>query len=98
MRGNEGHSPDFLAPETNDSRAMNEAFDNWLLETCQSQDLEDEERIQRLVHWASAPSARYCHTREEHLLPLHVCYRFAAAACTESFELQILNKKASMYL
>jgi aromatic ring-opening dioxygenase catalytic subunit (LigB family) len=88
----------FFAPDTDETRAMNAAFDNWLLETCQSPDLGEEERMQRLVHWASAPSARYCHPREEHLLPLHVCYGFAASACTKSFELHILNKKASMYL
>lgn len=88
----------FFAPETEDSKAKNEAFENWLLETCRNPELGEEERMQRLVHWESAPSARYCHPREEHLLPLHVCYGFAATACTDSFELHILNKKAGMYL
>ena len=88
----------FFAPETDESRNMNHAFDRWLLETCSALDLSEEERKQRLINWESAPFARYCHPREEHLLPLHVCYGFAAAACSSSYELQILNKKSSMYL
>lgn len=88
----------FFAPETDESRNMNHAFDRWLLETCSDRDLSEEERKQRLINWESAPFARYCHPREEHLLPLHVCYGFAATACSSSYELQILNKKSSIYL
>jgi aromatic ring-opening dioxygenase catalytic subunit (LigB family) len=39
-----------------------------------------EVREQRLVEWEKAPSARFCHPREEHLLPLQVCYGIAQAA------------------
>lgn len=88
----------FFTPETDKSREMNHLFERWLLETCSNQDFSEEERRQRLIDWESAPFARYCHPREEHLLPLHVCYGFAASACTASYELQILNKKSSMYL
>jgi 4,5-DOPA dioxygenase extradiol len=88
----------FFSPETDQTQVMNEAFEHWLLEVCRSKDLEEEERRRRLVNWASVPSARYCHPREEHLLPLHVCYGFAATTCTATFELHILRKKASMYL
>ena len=88
----------FFAPETDSARAMNEEFETWLLDTCCSTDMKEEERTQRLVDWENAPFARYCHPREEHLLPLHVCYGFTATACLKSFELRILNKKSSMYL
>lgn len=88
----------FFTPETDDARAMNRAFEHWLLETCSSRELSEEARKQRLIDWASAPFARYCHPREEHLLPLHVCYGFAASACSAAYELQILNKQSSMYL
>jgi aromatic ring-opening dioxygenase catalytic subunit (LigB family) len=44
-------------------------FDAWLGETIA---LEAEERARRLTAWASAPSARRSHPREEHLLPLMV--------------------------
>ena len=37
-----------------------------------------EQRREKLVRWAQAPSARYCHPREEHLLPLMV--EFGAAS------------------
>jgi aromatic ring-opening dioxygenase catalytic subunit (LigB family) len=42
-------------------------FDAWLAEAaCLAQDRRDE----ALRNWASAPAARACHPREEHLLPL----------------------------
>jgi len=88
----------FFAPETSESKVMNESFESWLLETCSSSDIDEEQRRQRLIQWAKAPSARFCHPREEHLLPLHVCYGLASTRCSEYFELRILNKKTSMYL
>jgi 4,5-DOPA dioxygenase extradiol len=88
----------FFAPETRESKKMNEDFEDWLVETCSSSDIDEEERAQRLIQWEKVPSARYCHPREEHLLPLHVCYGLAHTSCSEFFELRILNKKSSMYL
>lgn len=88
----------FFAPETPDIKAMNEGFESWLLETCGNASLDESERKQALIDWKKVPGATFCHPREEHLLPLHVCYGAAGRACTESFELHVLNKKASMYL
>lgn len=88
----------FFAPETVDSKKANQSFERWLLDTCTNQNISEEERTTRLISWEAAPAARYCHPREEHLLPLQVCYGFAASACTTSFALTILNKKSSMYL
>lgn len=88
----------FFAPETKESKAMNESFENWLSETCFRSDINEKERAQRFMQWTKAPSARFCHPREEHLLPLHVCYGLAQTSCSASFALRILNKKASMYL
>jgi aromatic ring-opening dioxygenase catalytic subunit (LigB family) len=45
------------------------AFDAWLQEAATR---EASERDRRLTGWASAPSARAAHPREEHLLPLMV--------------------------
>ncbi len=87
----------FFAPETAETRSMNEAFDNWLVDTCSSTVMTEDERTQKLAGWAAAPFARYCHPREEHLLPLHVCYGFAGTACSRSYQLEILHKKSSMY-
>lgn len=77
---------------------MNQAFENWLIETCSSTALSEKERKQRLINWAQAPHARYCHPREEHLLPLQVCYGVAQTHCKETFELEVLGVKASCYL
>ena len=53
-------------------------FDHWLVETCTDTSLSAGQREQRLINWASAPQARFSHPREEHLLPLMVCYGLAA--------------------
>lgn len=87
----------FFATETQDSQNMNTAFEDWLIETC-TDTMPEQQRRQRLQHWAQTPYARYCHPREEHLLPLHVCYGARQRACDTFVELTILNKKASMYL
>lgn len=88
----------FFTPDTDENRAQNEAFEHWLIDTCGNRHMDESERTERLINWASAPHARYCHPREEHLLPLHVCYGVAQRACTEHFEMQILGKQASAYL
>ena len=88
----------FFAPESAESKAMNELFESWLIDTCSNPNISEEERKKRFYEWAKAPGARFCHPREEHLLPLHICYGIANRECTESFQLKILNKKSSMYL
>ncbi|MDW3214777.1 MAG: class III extradiol ring-cleavage dioxygenase [Ilumatobacteraceae bacterium] len=45
-------------------------FDDWLTETMV--EYSGAERSERLLHWASAPSARECHPREDHFVPLLV--------------------------
>ncbi len=88
----------FFAPETSESKAQNVSFEDWLQDTCANKNIAEEERTKRLVQWEQAPFARYCHPREEHLLPLHVCYGLTGTYCSDLFEVKILNKKSSMYL
>ncbi|MCW8859468.1 MAG: dioxygenase [Deltaproteobacteria bacterium] len=88
----------FFAADTPESQELNHSFDEWLLKTCCSSNYSEKERTQRLVRWADAHGARFCHPREEHLLPLHVCYGVAQTPCSDYFELEIMNKKSSMYL
>ena len=88
----------FFRPGSPEYSKMNHSFEKWLLTTCGTTDFSEEERVQRLVRWVEAPGARFCHPREEHLLPLHVCYGLAQTPCSGSFELQIMSKKSSMYL
>jgi len=75
----------------------NDAFQNWLIETCTSQ-FSEVEREQRLVDWAKAPAARYCHPREEHLLPLHVCQGMADTPAKLIFDDLILGKRGVAFL
>ncbi|HET6564369.1 MAG TPA: class III extradiol ring-cleavage dioxygenase [Xanthomonadales bacterium] len=88
----------FFSAESDDGRKLNQAFEEWLAEVCGRTDVPERERARRLAHWADAPGAQYCHPREEHLLPLHVCYGVGQAPCSERFELTIMNKQSSMYL
>jgi len=75
----------------------NDAFQNWLIEVCTGP-LPHSEREQRLIEWEKAPSARYCHPREEHLLPLHVCLGMADEPARLIFDDQILGKRGVAFL
>ena len=88
----------FFAKETEETKDKNNQFERWLINTCSNHHINETERENRFANWQSAPHARYCHPREEHLLPLHVCYGVTQRPCDLYYELQILNKKASMYL
>jgi aromatic ring-opening dioxygenase catalytic subunit (LigB family) len=77
--------------------AANDRFQDWLIETC-SGSLSQPERERRLIEWEQAPSARYCHPREEHLLPLHVCQGMADKAGKLIFDDQIVGKRAVAFL
>jgi 4,5-DOPA dioxygenase extradiol len=89
---------EFFAPSTKETQAMNKAFEQWLIDTCSSNQYSEDEREQRLINWDGAHAARYCHPREEHLLPLHVCYGVASTASKQVFEMEIMGKMASAYL
>jgi aromatic ring-opening dioxygenase catalytic subunit (LigB family) len=54
------------------SLAACDAFDDWLVRACS--DTDSSGAAKALSHWDQAPQARYAHLREEHLLPLHVCF------------------------
>ncbi len=77
---------------------QNEAFERWLIEVSSSREIDEKTRTEQLVHWTRAPGARYCHPREEHLLPLHVCYGHTKQPCQAYQELTIIGKKASFYV
>jgi 4,5-DOPA dioxygenase extradiol len=72
--------------------AANDAFQEWLIETCAGP-LPESARRERLAGWERAPSARYCHPREEHLMPLHVCAGMAGGPATVIFDDYILGKR-----
>lgn len=72
----------------------NDVFQDWLIETCTG-DLSVQEIESRLIDWENAaPHARYCHPREEHLLPLFVCQAAAGARGKVIFDDKIAGKRS----
>jgi len=87
----------FFAPDSLDIREKNQAFEAWLTDTCSNQSLSETQRRQRFVDWQQAPHARFCHPREEHLLPLHVCYGLAQRACDAHWSVEVLGRQSGMF-
>ena len=75
----------------------NDEFQDWLKETVAG-DLTSEERLRRLENWSQAPNARYCHPREEHILPLHVCYGMAGGKGEVVFDDKIAGKRSLAFM
>jgi aromatic ring-opening dioxygenase catalytic subunit (LigB family) len=76
----------------------NQVFTNWLIETCTLESLSEQERESRLTHWSKANFARFSHPREEHLLPLHVCYGIAKTAAKLVFYEKVAGKSACAFV
>lgn len=75
----------------------NRDFEAWLVQTLSDKNLSETKREELLTRWELAPQARYCHPREEHLLPLHVCYGMAQQAADVVFQEPIANFLTSAY-
>jgi aromatic ring-opening dioxygenase catalytic subunit (LigB family) len=86
---------DWRASNASDPR--NDAFQEWLIDVCAGSHSQLE-RERSLQDWENAPSARYCHPREEHLLPLHVCLGMAGEPAKVIFNDYILGKRAVAFL
>ncbi len=84
----------FFSPSPQGRDLQNAAFQDWLVETCTSDTITQEERTERLRGWEDAPSARYCHPREDHLMPLHFCCGLAGSAAKLVFDAEVLGKRA----
>jgi len=86
----------FKTMDTPDKK--NEAFEHWLIDTCTNNGITANEREEKLEAWADAPFARYCHPREEHLLPLHICYGSCNSVAELVFDGKVVGKKTSAFL
>lgn len=75
----------------------NDSFQDWLINVC-TDPISQAEREQHLIEWENAPSSRYCHPREEHLLPLHVCFGMTDGSAEVIFDDYILGKRAVAFL
>lgn len=60
-------------------------FDDWLQDTLATGDHTPEERKALFADWPNAPSGRYSHPREEHLLPAHVALGAGGGRATVMF-------------
>lgn len=87
----------FFSPDNPEQNAQSQAFEDWLKVTLCDANLSEAQRYQRLAQWQHAPHARFCHPREEHLLPLHVCYGAAGRACDLYQSAQVLGKTAGLF-
>lgn len=74
--------------QLNDVHGYSKKFDDWLLQTVQS---EPQKRIESLIGWEQAPNARLSQPREDHLLPLMV----AAGAALEDTATRVYSEKMS---
>ncbi|MCB2288514.1 dioxygenase [Clostridium sp. CS001] len=84
-----------------DGRSIEDSFNNEfqdkLIEICCSEK-DYEKRMEYFINWENIPSARYCHPREEHLLPLLVCVGLSKDVGTKVFDDYILGKRATAFL
>jgi len=76
---------------------QNDVFQQWLIETSTG-NFSTDERNRRLLNWFKAPSARYCHPREEHLLPLHVCAGMSRGSAELVFHGEVMGKRTCSLL
>lgn len=81
------------------TKEKSQAFDRWLTEVITTEPAD--ETSEKLTNWSLAPSARDCHPREDHLLPLHVC--FGAAFQSENpadkvFSCTLYNNRVSAFM
>jgi len=83
---------DFTMNPEPEADPENDAFQDWLISVCTEENSDKREEL--LSQWTNAPGARYCHPREEHLLPLHVCAALAAAPGKVIFDAPIAGKRA----
>ncbi len=84
----------FFTSDTGLPDSRNGAFQQWLIDTCTNGEIPRAEREDKLIAWEASPSARYCHPREEHLLPLHVCCGLGGSRATLAFDGDVLGKRS----
>ena len=78
-----------------------EVFDQWLNRTVVDPKLNWQQRETALINWQQAPNARFAHPREEHLLPLHVCFGAAKKlnlSAENNFHESLLGARISGYI
>ncbi|MCC5855103.1 MAG: dioxygenase [Idiomarina sp.] len=85
----------FMGKPHAEGKALNLKFEQWLRDTLTHEDRAYREA--QLENWERAPGARYCHPREEHLMPLLVCAGVAATSVSKHWECNVLGMQGSCY-
>lgn len=81
----------FFRPDLVSDNQVSE-FNQYLIDSLQPQH-SYADQAQRLINWQQAPDARLMHPREEHLLPLHVCFGAAKGSTAQVlFNDKVLHK------
>lgn len=88
----------FFNGSSKEQKEQNNQFQQWLIQTISSHDIDELTREEKLINWSEISYARYCHPREEHLLPLHVCYGINQCPALNSYSLQIMEHNSSMFI
>jgi 4,5-DOPA dioxygenase extradiol len=91
------NTSELLQAMTPAGRQKNDEFEAWLKAACCDSTLTESDRKARLGNWLDAPNARFCHPREEHLLPLHVCYGFAGTVAEKMFSGEVYGASVSAF-
>lgn len=78
------------------------AFNDWMKNVvggdAEGHIVAENQREEQLIQWENAPEARYAHPREEHLIPLHVCYGANKRKADYTASLHVMDKPAAMFL
>jgi aromatic ring-opening dioxygenase catalytic subunit (LigB family) len=88
----------FFSTDKEAADAENQAFQEWLSETCCNADFSTNERAQKLIAWRDAPFADFCHPRAEHLIPLLICAGLCNASAKRVFNDKVIGKQATAFL
>ena len=71
--GSSYHNLNAYLSKSKEDEQKNEDFHDELRLLLTS-DMDEQEREKQLINWENLPNARFIHPREEHLIPLLVCY------------------------
>lgn len=88
----------FFKGSSMELKEQNKNFQEWLTKIITDHEIDEETRATKLINWSNAPFARYCHPREEHLMPLHACYGVNQCPAKKSYSLQIMDNYSSMFI
>jgi aromatic ring-opening dioxygenase catalytic subunit (LigB family) len=89
----------FFSPSA-ETRRKSEAFDYWLADLLTDPSVPEDQKAQQLTQWTKAPEARFSHPREEHLMPLMVCFGAATGSdyTEHAFNGLLFNTRISSFI